>query len=69
MENAALFSVAPAVSSAGMLFFTPAANMFGSASCTVRLTETRPEGASLPEWPTAPLTIVVTAGEAQNLSR
>jgi hypothetical protein len=54
-----MFAVAPAVSAAGHLTFTPAANMFGTASCTVTLTEQMAGGLSVSE----PLSIVVTPGE------
>ncbi|MFO0796476.1 MAG: tandem-95 repeat protein [Gemmataceae bacterium] len=37
--NAALFAVAPAISSGGVLTFTPAANASGTATVTVRLTD------------------------------
>uniref|UniRef100_A0A383W203 Cadherin domain-containing protein n=1 Tax=Tetradesmus obliquus TaxID=3088 RepID=A0A383W203_TETOB len=57
---AALFTVAPAMDTTGRLSFTPGPDMFGSASCTVRLTEQ--EAGDL--LSTAPLTIVVTPGEA-----
>jgi hypothetical protein len=44
--NAALFAVAPAMDANGRLSFTPAPDMFGNASCTVRLTEQIPDGLS-----------------------
>jgi hypothetical protein len=61
-DSAALFAVNPAVSSQGMLSFTPADNMHGSASCTVQLSDVDPAGGASD---TAPLTIVVTPGEFQ----
>jgi hypothetical protein len=56
---AALFAVEPAADAAGRLTFTPAADNFGNASCTVTLTEQMAGGMSA----AAPLTIVVTPGE------
>jgi hypothetical protein len=56
--NAGLFAVAPAMDATGTLAFTPAADKFGNASCTVRLTEQEVGGLST----TAPLSIVVTPG-------
>jgi hypothetical protein len=57
---ASLFEISPAINiSTGRLTFTPAANMFGSVSCTVTLVETTPDGLS----DAASLIIVVTAGE------
>jgi hypothetical protein len=58
--SAVLFAVQPSMDAAGVLAFTPAANMFGNASCTVTLTEQMAGGLSA----AAPLTIVVTPGAA-----
>jgi hypothetical protein len=44
----------------GRLSFTPGPDMFGNASCTVRLTEQIPDGLSA----TASLYIVVKPGES-----
>jgi hypothetical protein len=57
--NTALFAVAPAMNAAGQLSFTTGPDMFGSASCIVRLTEQIPNGLSA----NSSLTIVVTPGE------
>jgi hypothetical protein len=57
--SAGLFAVAPAVNSAGQLSFSPAASMFGNASCTVTLTEQMAGGLS----DSKPLSIEVTPGE------
>jgi hypothetical protein len=56
---ARLFSAAPAVTAAGVLLFTPAANAFGSSRCTVVLAEVDAAGLTAE----AALTVVVTAGE------
>jgi hypothetical protein len=58
--NSALFATPPAMDVQGRLTFTPAPDMFGNATCTVRLTEQIPGGLSA----TAPLLIVVTPGKA-----
>jgi hypothetical protein len=54
-----LFAAAPSMNVAGLMAFTPAANAFGNASCTVTLTEQMAGGLSA----AAPLTIVVTPGK------
>ncbi|KAF6260811.1 hypothetical protein COO60DRAFT_848775 [Scenedesmus sp. NREL 46B-D3] len=54
--SAALFMALPAMDASGVLTFTPGANAFGNASCTVRLTEQEAGGLSA----TAPLSIVIT---------
>jgi hypothetical protein len=54
------FAAAPSIAVAsGRLTFTPAADAFGSVSCTVTLAEVMPGGLSVSE----PLTIAVTPGE------
>jgi hypothetical protein len=55
-----MFSAAPAISAAGVPSFTPAKAMSGTADCQVTLAEAGPGGLKA----TAPLTIVVTDGEA-----
>jgi hypothetical protein len=55
---AALFSKQPAVSTSGVLSFTPAADKSGSSKCNVTLSEEGSGGLSV----TSTLTVVVTAG-------
>jgi hypothetical protein len=59
--GASLFAVAPAVSTAGRLTFTPAADKFGAAGCTVTLTEQMVGGLSVSE----PLSIEIIPGEIE----
>jgi hypothetical protein len=61
--NAALFAVPPTVTEAGRVVFTPAANMFAGASCTVRLNEVSAQGAVILSSAPATLDIVVAPGE------
>src|SRR5439155_1743893 len=56
-NNNALFSVQPAISPAGVLTFTPAANAFGNATITVTATD---NGAPPASSPSQTFTITVT---------
>jgi hypothetical protein len=62
-SGASLFADAPAIGATGHLTFRTTANMYGTASCTVTLTEQMSGGLSV----SAPLNIEVTAGELQTL--
>jgi hypothetical protein len=57
---AALFAAGPAISSGGVLSFTPAAHKSGSSRCSVSLVEAGSSGLSA----NASLVIVITAGAA-----